>query len=118
MAATVVSNSAYAQVPALKARVQLSSLVAAQTETIPFAANMASGAAVKRVRIASVDTEPTSGDPVFLGAFSSDESNDQFTVKLDTQNGGDLTGAVVTLEYEQDDYAAQDGTSISTDTDD
>ena len=117
MAATVVSNTMVTALPTPKARIELSGLTAAETETLSFASGMPN-CEVKRVQLVKIKTEPTSNSPVLLGYWASDESNSQFTCKLDTETGGDLAGAVVILEYEMDEQAAQDGTSISTDTDD
>jgi len=93
------------------AEIELSALFAGATETLAFPAGHP-GSAVKAVS-AHVITGATSGDPVFLTAWASDESNSQLTARLDTVAGGDLAGAVVKLRVEWLDQAAQDGSSIS-----
>jgi hypothetical protein len=118
MAATVVSNELVQSLPFPVAEVKLSGLTAALTETISFpVSGRPEKVPLKQVELVQVVTEPTSGDPVFLGVWASDESNNRFTVKLDTVNGGDLSGAVIKLRLSWLDQARQDGQSLSQDND-
>ena len=116
MAVAVVSQRMVRTRPSPLGEIELSTLTAGETETVSFPTGHP-GAALKKLTLKQVKTSPTSLSPVFLQVWASDESNNQFTCKFDTEAGGDLTGGVVLLELEWDDQAAQDSTSISSDTD-
>jgi hypothetical protein len=106
-------------IPFPVAEIELSDLTAALTETVSFPVYARPDRVpLKQVELARVKTEPTSGDPVFLGYWASDEASNQFTVKLDTVPGGDLSGAVVVLRISWLDQARQDGESLDSDNDD
>jgi hypothetical protein len=111
MAVAVVSNQMISDVPVLRAHVEINTLTADDTETIPFPSN-SPGAELKKVVIAQIKTDPTDGSPVTLSQWTDDSANDQFTAIFATEVGGDLTGAVLVLELEWADSTAQDGTSL------
>lgn len=106
MAVTVVSSQMVAGSVFPACEIELSGLTAAASETVSFPSlGRPSGAALKRLAL-RVKTAATSGSPVILGAWASDESNNQFTVRFETTSGGDLAGAVVVLHGEWDSHAS------------
>lgn len=112
MAATVVSRKGYSIGQVQHEEIELSGLTAGATENIGHKGP--DGVEVRWVDL-KVKTEPTSGDPVFLGQWSTDTTNNELDVVLDTSAAGDLTGAVVVLRLSFLEMAAQDRSSTAQD---
>ena len=111
MAATLVSNESYYKSNGNPAeQFELSGLTAGASESLTMTVATLTDPTDVSLR---VKTEPTSGDPVFLGQYSRTASTSTLVVKLDTVPGGDLTGAVVVLTVEFKDGKRQDGQSLT-----
>lgn len=96
-------------------KITLSGLTAGLTANVPH--NGTSGVAAHKVDF-MVTTEPTDGSEVSLNYVSTDTTNDELDVKFGVPAGGSMDGCILELFAYWREGAAQDATSISTDTDD
>lgn len=95
--------------------ITLSGLTADLTASVPHSGP--SGVEVYEFKY-RVTTKPTDGSVVVLLDSDTDTTNNEVDVRFTTQAGGSLDGCVLDLTICFVEAAAQDGTSISTDTDD
>lgn len=97
MAATVGNKRLVATREFVLEEIKLSALTAGQLETITTSG--VSGVAPFKVSFVCT-TVPTSHSPVLMSWEGSDTSSNTVTLRFDTETGGDLAGAAVTVFIE------------------